>query len=85
MNDMDKYGFDIHWSEEDNEFIATCPSFPGLSACGNTHEEALKQTKIALSAFIESYKTNNMPIPVYVDINDLSIGPKNKNVFISII
>ena len=80
MDDMDKYGFDIHWSEEDNQFIAVCPSFPGLSTYGNTHEEALKQAKIVLPVFIEALKTNRMPIPEYVDINNLSIGLKNKNV-----
>ena len=51
-----------------------------MSAGGNTHEEALKQAKIVLPVFIEALKTNHIAIPEYIDINDLSIGPKNKNV-----
>jgi len=58
-----RYPFNIEWSEEDQEYIATCPAFPGLSAFGETEEEALREGKIALAGFIETFKTNNMPLP----------------------
>jgi len=58
-----RYSFNIEWSEEDQEFIATCPAFPGLSAFGETEEEALKEGKIALAGFIETFKSNNMALP----------------------
>lgn len=58
-----RYAFNIEWSEEDQEYIATCPSFPGLSAFGATEEEALKEGKIALAGFIETFKENNTPLP----------------------
>src|SRR5580765_643124 len=60
---MTKYPFNIVWSEEDEEFIATCSSFPGLSAFGETEEEALHEAKIALELFIKSYKERGISLP----------------------
>jgi len=58
-----RYPFNIVWSEEDGEFLATCSSFPGLSAFGETEEEALQEAKIALELFIESYKERGLALP----------------------
>jgi predicted RNase H-like HicB family nuclease len=60
---MNKYSFNIAWSEEDDEYIATCSSFPGLSAFGETEEEALREAKIALDLFIESYRERGIALP----------------------
>ena len=60
---VNRYPFHIEWSDEDDEFIATCPAFPGLSAFGKTEEKALKEAKVALAGFIETYKANNMALP----------------------
>lgn len=60
---MNKYGINIIWSDEDNEFVATCPDFPGLSAFGETVEEALKEAKIALGLFLESHKDAGESLP----------------------
>jgi predicted RNase H-like HicB family nuclease len=58
-----RYSFNIEWSDEDEEYIATCPAFPGLSAFGETEEEALKEAKIALEGFIETHKAHKMVLP----------------------
>ena len=58
-----RYPFNIQWSDEDQEYIATCPAFPGLSAFGETEEKALREGKIALTGFIETYEANNMALP----------------------
>ena len=60
---MPKYSFNIAWSEDDSEYLATCPSFQGLSAFGETEEEALNEAKIALQLFIESYEEREIPLP----------------------
>jgi predicted RNase H-like HicB family nuclease len=60
---MNKYPINIVWSEDDNEFLATCPSFPGLSAFGESEEEALKEAKMALDLFIESYEERGIALP----------------------
>ena len=60
---MSKYPINIGWSEEDGEYMATCTSFAGLSAFGETEEEALREAKIALDLFIESYKERGIRPP----------------------
>lgn len=60
---MNRYPINIMWSEDDGEYLATCVSFPGLSAFGETEEEALKEAKIALELFIETYKERGLTLP----------------------
>ena len=60
---MDRYSIDIAWSEEDEGYIATVPEFPGLSAFGETWEEAVSQATDALRGFIETYAEDGLPLP----------------------
>lgn len=60
---VNKYSFNIEWSEEDQEYVATSPSFPTLIAFGRTEEEALAEGKTALKGFIETCRTNNITLP----------------------
>ncbi|MCU1263889.1 MAG: hypothetical protein JWM21_207 [Acidobacteria bacterium] len=58
-----KYSFNIAWSEEDQEYVATCPAFPGLSALGETEAEALDEAKLALDLFMRACTAKNVPLP----------------------
>lgn len=58
-----KYAIHIFWSEEDEGFIAVCDEFPGLSAFGESREEALSEAQIALDAIIEAYRESGLTIP----------------------
>jgi predicted RNase H-like HicB family nuclease len=58
-----KYKFNLVWSDEDGGYIATCPEFVGLSAFGETPEEALAEAKVALSLFIETFQKQGLPLP----------------------
>jgi predicted RNase H-like HicB family nuclease len=60
---MNKYSFDLAWSDEDEGFIATSQEFPGLSAFGATAREALSEAEIALELMIESYEEDRVPLP----------------------
>ena len=60
------------WSEEDQGFIVTCPDFPGLSAFGETPEEALAEAKVALNLFIESLQASGDPLPKTTECVDYS-------------
>lgn len=60
---MNRYGFKIFWSDEDDAYIATCQEFPGLSAFGSTEEEALVEGKMALQLMIEAYQESGIPLP----------------------
>jgi len=58
-----KYALQIFWSDEDESFVAICREFPGLSAFGETCEEARKEAQIALDLMIETYQENNISLP----------------------
>ncbi len=58
-----KYTIQIFWSEEDEGFIAICRDFPGLSAFGESREDALAEAEIALDLMIESYNANGVSLP----------------------
>ena len=60
---VNKYSFNIAWSEEDQEYVATCPAFPGLSAFGQTEEEALTEAKVALNLFIDACRKKGIELP----------------------
>lgn len=69
---MNKYSFNIEWSEESGEYMATCPAFPGLSAFGETEEEALAEAKVALELFLESYRERGLSLPLPDPAQDYS-------------
>lgn len=60
---MNRYSMNISWSDEDESYVATCPEFPGLSAFGETPEEALAEAQIALQLFIDTYNEDGLPLP----------------------
>lgn len=60
---MDNYSLRLEWSEEDEGYIATCPEFPGLSAFGETVEEAVQEAKTAVDLFIEDYNEADESLP----------------------
>ncbi len=58
-----RYITQIFWSAEDEGFVAVYREFPGLSAFGETREEALYEAQIALDLMIATYRTTNVPLP----------------------
>lgn len=58
-----KYALQIFWSEDDEAFVAVCREFPGLSAFGETREEALREAQIALDLMIETYREKGISLP----------------------
>jgi predicted RNase H-like HicB family nuclease len=58
-----KYTIQIFWSVEDEAFVAVCQEFPGLSAFGETREEALRESQIALDLMIETYQNKGIALP----------------------
>ncbi|MBS1788999.1 MAG: type II toxin-antitoxin system HicB family antitoxin [Acidobacteria bacterium] len=58
-----KYSFLLHWSDEDEGYIAKCPEFPGLSAFGETPDEAIAEAQVALELMIETYQEAGQPLP----------------------
>lgn len=69
---MVKYSVNILWSEEDKGFIATVPEFPGLSAFGETYEEALKETQAVLDGYISVLSEDGENLPEPNTVNNYS-------------
>ena len=60
---QNKFAIHIFWSDEDEGFIAICEEFPGLSAFGETREEALTEAQTALSLMIDHYEETGQKLP----------------------
>lgn len=59
----DKYSVVVQWSDEDEGFIATSPELEGLSAFGDTQNEAYKELMIAKDGYIEVFKEDGCHLP----------------------
>lgn len=63
-NEDDSYvAITIFWSDEDGSYIAIIPEFPGVSAFGDTREEALREAVVALEAAITTYQEEDWALP----------------------
>lgn len=61
---MDRYGYNVFWSDNDGGYIAISPEFPRLSAFGETAEAALAELRGVLEEAIEQYREEGWPLPV---------------------
>lgn len=57
------YHINIFWSVEDEGWIADVPDLRPCSAHGDTPTEALAEAELAITAWIETARDNNLPVP----------------------
>ena len=60
---MSKFGIVIHWSNDDEAFIAEVPELPGCAADGPTRAAALKNVDVIIKEWIATAKSLGRPIP----------------------
>jgi predicted HicB family RNase H-like nuclease len=60
---LEKYSFNIVWSESDGEYVATSAEFPGLSGLGDTAEEAAAELRAAMEVAVKAYLEDEEPVP----------------------
>ena len=58
-----KYLIKIHWSEEDQAYIATVPALAGCVSHGETYREAAAMIEDAAAAWLASAEKHSDPIP----------------------
>lgn len=58
-----KYLVKIHWSEEDQAYIARVPALPGCISHGDTYEEAAAMIAEAAELWLDMARKYNDPIP----------------------
>lgn len=60
---MTNYSYSIAWSEEDAGYVCTSPEFPGISAFGESAEDAVKEMQDAVSGAVETYRAAGRTLP----------------------
>ena len=60
---MDRYTRIIYWSDEDSKFIVEVPELPGCMADGSTPEEALQNSSVIISEWVETAKIIGREVP----------------------
>ena len=59
----DHYTYRLSWSPDDNEHVATCVEFPGLSWLADDEVSALRGLKNMVRDVVEDMRANGEPIP----------------------
>jgi predicted RNase H-like HicB family nuclease len=57
------YPIEVHWSAEDDAWIADAPDLAFCSAHGPTPHEAIAQVEIAIDAWLEAARATGRPVP----------------------
>ena len=60
---MTNYSTIVQWSDEDEGYIATVPELPGVSAFGETQEEAVRELEIAKRLMLKVYEEDGCQLP----------------------
>ena len=60
---MIEYDVLIHWSGEDNTFIAKVTELPGCMADGATYQTAISNVEVVIQEWIETARELHRPIP----------------------
>ena len=63
MSETRRYPAQVHWSDDDDGFIAIASDLPGCSAFGKTQERALVELQDAIAAWIEAAKAVGNVVP----------------------
>jgi len=51
------------YTDEDNRWVATCPSLPGCVSQGESRESIIRNIREAIEAYIEAQETDGIAVP----------------------
>jgi predicted RNase H-like HicB family nuclease len=63
MKRIDQYTYRVSWSEEDDEYVATCAEFPSLSWLDSSPEGALSGIRKVVSRCLADMKRSGEQLP----------------------
>jgi predicted RNase H-like HicB family nuclease len=69
---MSRYSSVVRWSDNDDAYIAVCPELGGISAFGDTPEEAISELGVAVGLAIETYEEEGWPLPEPAVVEEFS-------------
>jgi predicted RNase H-like HicB family nuclease len=58
-----RYEIILHWSKDDQAFVAEVPELPGCAADGKTYQEALSSAEVVIQEWIETATELGREIP----------------------
>lgn len=65
------YPINLHWSDEDGEWVATSPAWPALSALDEDPRRALTGLRRAIALATAANRAAGRPVPEAMTIDDL--------------
>lgn len=60
---VEHYTYQVSWSEEDGEFVATCAEFPSLSWLAPDRVAALRGVEELVAGVVADLKKSGEPVP----------------------
>ena len=57
------YHIEVHWSPEDDAWVADVPDLPYCTAHGPTPHEAVAQVEVAMAAWLDAARVDGRPVP----------------------
>jgi predicted RNase H-like HicB family nuclease len=63
MKKQPRYPIHTHWSDEDNEWVATSPAWPALSALEATPQKAVAELQKVIAAATAANEQAGRPVP----------------------
>lgn len=63
MRNSQSYSYSLSWSDEDRGYISTSAEFPGLSAFGESPEQALAELRQAIEGAIATLEEEGLEVP----------------------
>jgi predicted RNase H-like HicB family nuclease len=61
--------------DEDDKFVATCPTLPGCVSEGDTREAALANIQDAIAGYLESLRKHGEPVPPPITEEVVEVEP----------
>jgi len=58
-----RFGVLLEWDPDQRVWVSFVPSLDSLSTYGETREEALEQTREAISGYFEAAEKEGLPVP----------------------
>ncbi len=63
-----RYAVNLMWSNEDGGYVATIPELRGLSACGETAEDAVREVEQAAEALVDAMSEEGLQVPAPLEM-----------------
>ena len=67
LTESKKYTYQLHWSEEDREFVGTCVEFPYLSHLDESPQAAAAGIQQLVADCVRDMQQEGQPIPAPVN------------------